>query len=375
MKLYEFEGKRIFKEHGIPVPKGNVLTSAKDNVEVDAPAVIKAQVLTGGRGKAGGIKIWDGENNAADLLNDIFSQELKGEPVRAVLVEEKADILQEYYLSITFKGSTATPLIVASAAGGVEIENVAAETPEKIITMEFNAITGPTDYQIRYMANKIGYENFKEFKMLINNLYTAFKSSDATLVEINPLVSTPNGLVALDAKVVLDDNARFRHEDMHLKFIKEQKSLEGIENYVEPKEDTITYVPLSGDVGLISDGAGTGMLSLDLIKDAGGEAANFCELGGITNAQTMYDSLDRVANNKNVKSILIVLIGGFNRMDDMANGIVRYKEEKGLNIPVEIRMCGTKEEEGKEIMKQANIPTFNNLLEAVNYAVTNAGGE
>lgn len=375
MKLYEFEGKRIFKEYDIPVPKGSVLTSPEGNIEVDAPAVMKAQVLTGGRGKAGGIKMWDGENNASDLLSDIFSQELKGEPVRAVLVEEKAEILQEYYLSITFKGSTATPLIVASAAGGVEIENVAAQTPEKIIKMEFNAITGPSDYQIRYISNKIGYKDFKDFRRIIKNLYSAFKNTDATLVEINPLVSTPNGLVALDAKVVLDDNARFRHNELHLNLIKEQKSLEGIENYVEPKEDTITYVPLSGDVGLISDGAGTGMLSLDLINDAGGEAANFCELGGITNAETMYDSLDRVVNSKKVKSILIVLIGGFNRMDDMANGIVRYKEEKGLDIPVAIRMCGTKEEEGKEIMKQANIPTFDNLLEAVDYAVSNMGGE
>src|SRR5690554_5749062 len=167
MKLYEFEGKRIFKEYDIPVPKGSVLTSPEGNIEVDAPAVMKAQVLTGGRGKAGGIKMWDGENNASDLLSDIFSQELKGEPVRAVLVEEKAEILQEYYLSITFKGSTATPLIVASAAGGVEIENVAAQTPEKIIKMEFNAITGPSDYQIRYISNKIGYKDFKDFRRII----------------------------------------------------------------------------------------------------------------------------------------------------------------------------------------------------------------
>jgi succinyl-CoA synthetase beta subunit len=375
MKLFEFQGKRIFKEYGIPVPDGTLLLPTDPTDKLVPPAVLKAQVLVGGRGKAGGIKIWDGTEPVDKLLESIFSQQLKGEKVGAVLAEEKATILQEYYLSITFKGSKATPVIIASAAGGVEIERVAKETPEKIVTMPFDPFIGPTSYQTRYIAKKIGYSDYKEFGDFINKLYRIFKDTDATLVEINPLVATPDGLLALDSKMLLDDKAEFRNRELFDRIAKEQASIEGSCYDGLQQKDTITYVPLSGSVGLISDGAGTGMLTLDLIKDAEGEAANFCEMGGITNPDVMYKAMEKVLENPNVKGLLVVLIGGFNRMDEMAEGIIRYINERGIGVPMVIRMCGTMEEAGKEMMKQAGIPTYDNLLEAVKKTVELTGGK
>lgn len=370
MKLYEFQGKEIFRKYGVPVPKGTLFKSPDQPGEIAPPAVLKAQVLVGGRGKAGGVKVWDGSENLSHLIKSIFSQELKGEKVGAVLVEEKADILHEYYLSITFKGSKAVPVIIASAAGGVEIEKVARETPEKIVTMPFEPLVGPTSFQIRYIAKAIGYGNYNELKDFVRKLYRIFRECDATLVEINPLAATPEGLVALDSKILLDDKAEFRQQELFAGLAEEQASLTGDQEFSgEGEKDTITYVPLSGYVGLISDGAGTGMLTLDLIKDAGGEAANFCEMGGITNPQVMYKALEKVLESPNVKSLLVVLIGGFNRMDEMAEGIIKYKEDHGIKVPMVVRMCGTLEDVGKKMMKKVGIPTYDNLLEAVKKTV------
>ena len=372
MKLYEFEGKRIFKEHGIPVPKGTLLVSPEEQGSINTPIVLKAQVLVGGRGKAGGIKVCDNASELSETLKNIFSMRIKGEHVGAILAEEKSEILRELYVSITFKGSSATPVLVFCASGGVEIERVAAENPEKIITMEIDPFIGPTSYQARYIARDMGYKDTNEVKRLIDNLYSVFKDCDATLVEINPLVVTPLGLVALDSKILLDDKSKFRQKDLFKLLAKEHSTISGELN--NEREDTITFVPLSGSVGLISDGAGTGMLTLDLIKDAGGEAANFCEMGGITNPKVMYDAMSEVLNSPNVKSLLIVLIGGFNRMDEMAEGIIKYKAEHGLRVPVSIRMCGTLETVGMEMMDKAGIPTHKNLMDAVNNAVLFAGG-
>lgn len=372
MKLYEFQGKRIFKEYGIPVPNGNLVTSPGETSNIGLPAVLKAQVLVGGRGKAGGIKICDTASELSEALKVIFEMNLKGEQVHAVLAEEKSDILREFYISITFKGSNATPILMFSSTGGVDIEKVARENPEKIICLPLNPFIGPTEYQARYISKAVDYKDVAELKTLIGNLYSVFKNSDATLVEINPLAVTPKGLMALDSKILLDDKSKFRQENLFSKLVEEQNALVAEEK--EPREDTITYVLLNGYIGLISDGAGTGMLTLDLIKDAGGEAANFCEMGGITNPQVMYNALCEVLKNPDVKSLLIILIGGFNRMDEMAEGIIKYKEDHGLKVPVIIRMCGTMEEVGKEMMNKSGIPTYDNLLEAVNEAVVLAGG-
>jgi succinyl-CoA synthetase beta subunit len=373
MKLYEFQGKRIFKEHGIPVPRSCLVTRAGEPSAIMPPAVVKAQVLIGGRGKAGGIKMWNDESEFPSICRDLFSLNIRGEAVRALLVEERAKIVQELYMSITFKGSTATPILMASASGGVDIERVAHETPEKIVTVNVNPLTGPSDYQARYVAKRIGYGNTRDLGRFVNALWAVFRGTDATLVEINPLAVTENGLLALDSKVVLDNKAAFRHKELFARLDDEQKALAGdaAEGYAE---HTITYVPLDGAVGLVSDGAGTGMLTLDLIKDAGGSAANFCEMGGFTSPQVIYDALTQVLKHPSVKSLLVVLIGGFNRMDEMAEGILRYREDHGLPVPAVIRMCGTLEDVGKEMMKKGGIPTYDGLLDAVKTAVALAEG-
>jgi len=374
MKLYEFQGKRIFKEYGIPVPRSSLITKGGEASEVKPPAVLKAQVLIGGRGKAGGVKMWNDESQLGSLCRELLSLSIRGEAVRAVLVEERAEIVQELYMSITLKGSTATPILMVSACGGMDIEKVARETPEKIVTTTLNPLVGPSDYQVRYIAKRIGHGNARELSKFVNALWAAFKGTDATLVEINPLAVTKNGLVALDSKVVLDNKAAYRHKELFARLDDEQKALAGeaAEGYAE---QTITYVPLEGTVGLVSDGAGTGMLTLDLIKDAGGSAANFCEMGGFTSPQVIYDALTQVLKHPSVKSLLVVLIGGFNRMDEMAEGILKYREDHGLPVPAVIRMCGTLEDVGKEMMEKGGIPTHDGLLEAVKMAVALAEGE
>ena len=375
MKLFEFQGKGIFRRYGIRVPDSQLVTDRNEKVTLSAPVVLKSQVLTGGRGKAGGIIVCSNNEEIASGLDDLFTKEINGEPVSAVLVEDAADIENEFYLAITLDGGNGTPILIASAAGGVDIETVAKETPDKIVTTPFNILTGPSDYQVRLVARAIDYPDARELTALVKQMFTAFTESDATLVEINPLAQTPEGLVALDAKVLLDDNAAFRQRDFFQELLSEQNRLLNASETME-REDTITFVDLEGDVGMISDGAGTGMLTLDLIRDAGGEAATFCEMGGITSPQVIYDAISKVMERTPpVKSLLIVLIGGFNRMDEMAEGIIKYREEHGIDVPLVVRMCGTLEEVGKEMMTEAGLPTYDSLLESVDQAVALAKGD
>lgn len=370
MKLYEFQGKRIFKENGIPIQKGNLLTSVEQINKVPPPAVLKAQILSGGRGKAGGIRIWDGSLEISELICDMFTKKIKGEAVAAVLVLEKVEIIREIYLSITFECEKATPVLIISSEGGVEIEEITKKDPEKILTILLDPFIGPTEYQIRYIAKAIIYKNYQELKNIIDALYKIFKNYDATLVEVNPLVVTPKGMIALDSKIDLDEKSYYRHKQLYDSLLKEQRALQGINKDFKKYElDTISYIPLSGTIGLISDGAGTGMLTLDLIKDAGGKAANFCEMGGITNPEVIYKAMEVVLAKPGIESLLVVLIGGFNRMDEMAAGIIKYRKEHDLKVPIFIRMCGTFEEVGKRMMDEAGIPTYDDLLEAVNEAV------
>ena len=372
MKLYEFQGKALFREAGIPVPKGAVVT-ASDREGLFAPSAVKAQVLSGGRGKAGGVVLADTPDDAAKAADAILSMELKGEQVKALLVEEKANIVAEYYLAVTFDGESRTPLFMASASGGMDIESVAEHAPEKILKLPVDPLWGLTDYKIRAMADFLGYEDRREFDGFVRKVWKLFREKDAVLVEINPLVVTDKGLLALDAKVEIDDDARSRRKQLFEAMLSEQRSLAGAE--AEADHGTITYVPLEGDIGLISDGAGTGMLTLDLIRDMGGEAADFCEMGGLTSPEVMYDAMKEVFSGKpGIKSLLVVLIGGFNRMDEMAEGIVRYLREHPVSIPLVVRLCGTMEEEGKTIMKEAGLPVYDDLRTAVADAVRFAAG-
>ncbi len=375
MKLYEFQGKRLFAEYGIPVPKSGLLRSPTDAMPFDAPGVLKSQVLVGGRGKAGGIRVVDDNEEANLAVEDLFQKTIGDEQVAAVLMEEKVAFTNEYYLALTHDGGRALPLLIASASGGVDIEEVARENPEAILTQVFDPLLGPLDYQVRRAARSLGIAKPRQLSDLVARMYRVFAETDATLVEINPLAQTADGLLALDSKVLLDEKAAYRRKDVFSALLEEQNALTGQSESLE-KEDTTTFVDLDGDLGMISDGAGTGMLTLDLIRDAGGEAATFCEMGGFTNPQVIYDAIGSVmARQPKVKALLIVLIGGFNRMDEMAEGILKYREDHGIDVPLVVRMVGTLEEVGKEMMHEAGLDTFDDLPGAVEEAVRLAKGD
>ena len=372
MKLYEFQGKNIFKKYGIPVQSGKLIYPNDSLEDLTPPLVLKSQVLTGGRGKAGGIKLWYGKKNLKKMIDELFHLKIKEEEVKAILALNSVDISRELYLSITFNKSKSTPVLIAGITGGVDIEEAAQKNNKQVIFTEFNCLLGITDYQIRFLAKNLKINDYQEFREIILSMYRIFKEYDASLVEINPLALTSDGLIAVDSKIELDDQASFRHPELYQKLKEEIQSIAGNDLKMKSEEDTITYVPLSGNIGLLSDGAGTGLLSLDLLAKYGGKVANFCELGGITSPEVVYKALEKVHKDANVKSILVVLIGGFNRMDEMAEGIVNYCQKSSKKIPLFIRMCGTKEEEGKKLMNDAHIPIDDDLHEAVKKAVEKA---
>ncbi|MBQ1484806.1 MAG: succinate--CoA ligase subunit beta [Eubacterium sp.] len=366
MDLYEFEGKGLLSQYGIPVPESGIIFSPDAEVSMPLPLVLKAQVLTGGRGKAGGVRVCRTDEELERNKHEIFDLSIKGHTVRALLTEKLQPVDRELYLSITMQG-VARPTLIASASGGMDIEQVAKETPDKILKMEIDIFTGLKQYQKKYAAKVLGVPE-AEMIPFLDKLQEMFFDTGAKLIEINPLGVCEGKLVAMDAKVSLDDNVKSMASA--IEEIKEDRKVlyKWEEPFAEPT--TITFVPLEGDIGLISDGAGTGMLSLDLITDAGGKVASFCELGGITNADVMYRALQlTLESGIEVKSVIVVLIGGFNRMDQMAEGIVRYMKEHDVKVPVFTRMCGTYEEEGKAMMADAGFTTYYNLMETVQDAV------
>ncbi|MDR1730686.1 MAG: hypothetical protein LBR61_01195 [Synergistaceae bacterium] len=373
MKLFEFQGKSLFREYGLAVPQGR-LCKKNETPDWSGPVVLKAQVLSGGRGRAGAVILCESEKERDAALEKLFSMTLKEEPVNAVLAEERVTILHEYYLSVAFDGEAGTPLIIVGASGGVDVERLAEEHPEQILKLPFDAVVGPLDSHFRKAARFAGASRPKEFAAALSGLYRLWRETHALLVEVNPLAETPGGFVALDAKVELDDDAEPLHRELFARLRVERAGVTGASP--EPQGDTITCIPLDGDIGLISDGAGTGMLTLDLLRDHGGRAADFCEMGGTTSPEVMYAAMERVIDNPKVpkiRSLLIVLIGGFNRMDEMAQGIVRYVRDTGFHLPIVVRLCGTMEEEGKKIMREAGLPICDDLEQAVREAVGETG--
>ncbi len=369
MKLFEFQGKELFKEYGIPIQSGRLLTSPEESLEaLTPPMVIKSQVLTGGRGKAGGIKIWEGNDDLHGIVDRMFKLSIKGEQVNAVLALNSVDILKELYIAITFNKSDSTCVLIAGASGGVDIEKHALDDEQTMSVIPFNSLLGLSEYQIRMAAKTLSIDDYATFRSIVLGMYGIFKDYDAVLVEINPLAVTPDGLVAIDSKIEIDSQSYFRNEGKIRRFADEVFQLTGTDVFAAV-EDTITYVPLSGNIGLVSDGAGTGMLTVDLVTQFGGTIANFCELGGITNEEIVYKALTKAAAGEGVEKMLVVLIGGFNRMDHMAEGIVKFSKENTKKIPLYIRMCGTLEDVGRRIMQEHHISIYENLHDAVKSAV------
>ncbi len=378
MKLHEYQSKALFAQYGIPIPKGEVATTPEDARRIARDlgrrVVIKSQVLVGGRGKAGGIQLARDPDEAERVADEILSMTIRGLPVRKVLVDEAADIKTEIYLGVVIDRAQRRVVMMASAAGGVDIEEVARSTPEKIIRVAIDPFLGLRDYQARQIAFGIGLERgaVRDFTAIAQALYRCFLEADASLAEINPLVVTGDKkLIALDGKIVLDDNALYRHAELAaLRDVDEDVPAE-----VEARQRGLSYIKLDGEIGCMVNGAGLAMATMDLIKLFGGSPANFLDIGGGAQADKVAAALRIILADPNVKAVLFNIFGGIARCDEVARGIVAALREVNAKTPMVARLVGTNEEEGRRILAEANLATATTLAEAIKKAVALARGE
>ena len=377
MKLHEYQSKQIFAKYGVPIPKGRVAATAVEArqiaEELGGRVVIKSQVLVGGRGKAGGIRVVRSPKEAEDAATQLLRMEIKGLPVRKILVDEAANISQEIYLGITNDRAGRCPVIIASQAGGMDIEEVAAKTPEKIIKTRIDPLLGLRDYQTRCIASNIDLpkEYWKLFGDICRGLWRAYLECDATLAEINPLVITnEKTLVALDGKMLIDDNALFRHTDLaEMRDVDEENPLEA-----EARKYGLSFIKLDGQIGCMVNGAGLAMTTMDIVKLFGGEPANFLDIGGGASAEKVAAALRIILSDKEVKAILFNVFGGITRCDEVARGILAALEEVKPDIPMVVRLVGTNAEEGRQLLADAKMTTANTLADAAKKAVAAAKG-
>ncbi len=383
MKLHEYQSKFRFAEYGIPIPRGKVAVTSQEAYdiarEVGTPVVIKAQVLAGGRGKAGGVKVARTLDEAQQYAEAILGMNIKGLIVHKVLVDPASNIATEIYLGITNDRAEGKPVLIASSEGGVEIEQVAAKNPNAIIREQINLCLGLRDYQARNVAAGINLprEHWRAFTRIAHALFKCYIESDAVLAEINPLVITKEGdLLALDGKMVIDDNALFRHSDL----------AEMRDTTAEPEAETrariagISYVKLGGQIGCMVNGAGLAMTTMDMTKLYGGDEvgpANFLDIGGGAQADKVAAAQRIILADPNVKSVLFNIFGGITRCDEVAHGIITALNEVPTSIPMVIRLAGTNAEEGRAIIDNASIPNITSaatLTEAAKKAVEAAKG-
>lgn len=372
MNLFEYEGKSLLTKHSISTPKSGLIKNLGCSAPMPYPFVLKAQVMTGGRGKAGGVKVCRNDADFKTHYDSIINMKIKGHQVHGLLAEELMQADKEYYISITQQG-VPRPTLIFSTMGGMDIESVAKEDPAKIVKMEIDPFTGLKDYQKKYIASQMDVDAAEAFDFL-EKLEKTFFEEHSLLTEINPLGVVGGKLAAMDCKFVIDNHSK-PAQSVISAF---EEGREGLFKYSKPEVEktTVTYVPLSGDVGMISDGAGTGMLTLDLLTDAGLDVACFTELGGMTTEEVMYRALElTLLGHPEIKALIIVLIGGFNRMDNMARGITKFVSDNNVKIPILTRMCGTMEEEGLQIMKEAGLPTYYNLTQTINELKKTVKGE
>jgi len=375
MKLHEYQSKQIFAKHGIPIPRGRVATTAAEAKaiaeELGGRVVVKSQVLVGGRGKAGGVKLAKDPNEAEQLAAQILGMEINGLPVRKVLVDEAVSIETEMYYSITNDRAFRKPVMIASAAGGVEIEEVAAKTPEKIVKVHIDPLLGLRDYQARDIATSIDLprDHWKEFGRIAAGLWRVFSESDATLAEINPLVITKDGrLIALDGKMIIDDNALYRHPELaEMRDLDEEAAAE-----TEARKYGLSYIKLDGDIGCMVNGAGLAMTSMDIVKLFGGEPANFLDIGGGASADKVAAAMRIILADANVKAILLNIFGGITRCDEVAHGILEATSQVKPRAPMVVRLVGTNAEEGQRLLADAKLITANTLVDAAKKAVAAA---
>jgi succinyl-CoA synthetase beta subunit len=373
MKIHEYQAKELFRNANIPVPAGMAAFSVEEACSIAEelgtyPVVIKAQIHAGGRGKGGGVKLTNSPEEVKSAVSQILNMNLitpqtgpEGKLVRKLLVEEGLNIARELYLSILPDRATANIVIMASQAGGMDIEEVAAETPEKIVRVAVNPLVGIQPHHCREVAFGLNLapDVTKQFYSMLTNLYRLFVSQDCSLVEINPLVVTEeNSIIALDAKIDIDSNGLYRHKDLlELRDTEEEDPLE-----VEASKYNLNYINLSGNVGNMVNGAGLAMATMDIIKKAGAEPANFLDVGGGANEEMVENGFRIILADENVKAILINIFGGILRCDVLAEGVVQAAQKTGITVPVVIRMEGTNVEEGRKILADSGL----NLITAAN---------
>jgi len=373
MNIHEYQAKEIFARFGIPVPAGTVVRTALEAEAVAArigkPVVVKAQVLVGGRGKAGGVKIAQTPAEAKEKAGQILGMDIKGEKVQKVLVAEAVDIAREIYVGVVLDRRAQRPLIMASAEGGVEIEITARENPQAIRRVQIDPLQGIHPYAARNLAAELAgnAELAKPMADIIEKLYRVFDETDASLAEINPLVVTKDGRVlAIDAKLNFDDNALYRHADIEaMRDTEAEDAGEG-----KARAEGLSFVRLSGNVGCIVNGAGLAMATMDLVKEYGGQPANFLDIGGSSRPEKVVTALTIITADKSVRSILFNIFGGITRCDDVARGLVIAFNQMNLKLPVVVRLTGTNEKEAREILKQ--IPSLHSaetMDEAVKKAI------
>jgi len=374
--LYEYQGKQLFARFGIPVSEGRLATTPEEAraaaEEIGGPVVVKAQVLTGGRGKAGGVKLADDAADAEAKARDILGLDINGHVVRKVWIEQASDIAKEYYLSITFDRGTKQPLFMLTTEGGIEIEQVAEENPDALARLHVDPLEGYQPYQGRRLVYGAAIDDPSEQEQIlgiVEKLYRCFVESDAMLTEINPLIVTPEGEVrALDSKFTVDDSALYRHPD-----IAEMRDVEAADPHERlAREKGVTYVKLDGEVGILGNGAGLSMSTVDVVVVAGGRPANFCDLGGGGDAQGVVDALEVITSDDQVRSIFFNIFGGITRCDEVARGILAALEQMKIELPIVVRLDGTNAEEGRKILADAAPPNLYvepTMLEAAQRAV------
>ena len=359
MDLLEYQGKQLFAKHGIPVSDGKAVTTVDDAVaaanEVGYPVVVKAQVLIGGRGKAGGVKLANDEAEAREHAGNILGVDIKGHITRTVWIEHASDIATEYYASILLDRSAKKPMLMFSVEGGVDIEQVAEETPEKLIKHHIDPLVGLTKEEVVKVVTEGGADAdvIDQLADLLVKLYAVWLDEDATLAEINPLIITPDRVVkALDAKVSLDGNAAFRHPDHE--GLGDTANSDPIE--LKAKEEGVTYVALDGDIGILGNGAGLVMSTLDVVAQAGGEPANFLDAGGGSDADTVKQAVELILSNPRVKAVLFNIFGGITRCDEVAKGLIAAFGDLKPSVPFVVRLDGTNDVVGRELLQEAALP-------------------
>jgi succinyl-CoA synthetase beta subunit len=364
MKIHEYQAKEIFKKFSIPVPDGKVATTPEEaeNIakELGGKVVVKAQVHVGGRGKAGGIKLASTPQETKEAASKILGMDIKGLTVNRVLVTTAVDIKNEAYIGFIIDRRSKKPLVMVSAAGGIDIEQVARETPEKIHKLIIDPVYGLLPHQARELAFKL-YDDIalvRKAADVIMKLYTVFIAVDSSLTEINPFVVTSDGETwAVDAKINIDDNAVERHPDIEaMRDVTESEQKE-----LDAKSKGLSYIKLDGNIGCVVNGAGLAMATMDLIKKYGGEPANFLDIGGSSNPEKVVSALTILISDKNVKSIFFNIFGGITRCDDVANGIVEALSKLTIKLPIIIRLAGTNEDEAKKILSQTKLLTASSM--------------